>query len=249
MTKMTRIFLFLATFAFAPQLLASDITVSAAISMKEPLELLAKRFEATQMTHVSLNLGSSGAILQQVKQGAPVDAFLSAGNDQMDELVKLKLIVDSSRKGIAGNAIALVTPKKNTAVTKFEDLSSEAVKKIAIGDVKTVPLGVYSTEVLQHLKLMEKLQSKFVYGTNAKQVLTYVESGNVDAALVYESDARSSESLRVVQIASSDSHSKILYEVALLKTSKQSTPAAKFLDFLQSSEAQDVFKRFHFTPL
>jgi molybdate transport system substrate-binding protein len=122
------------------------------------------------------------------------------------------------------------------------------VKHIAIGEPQTVPAGKYAQEVLTHLNLYEQLKRKYVLGKDVRQVLTYVVTGNVDAGIVYATDAQTSAEVRVVATAPEDSHSPVNYPAAELKGSKEPAEAKRFLEFLVGARAQEVFEKYGFKP-
>jgi molybdate transport system substrate-binding protein len=122
------------------------------------------------------------------------------------------------------------------------------VKVIAIGEPQTVPAGKYAQEVLTHFHLYDQLKPKFVLGKDVRQVLTYVITGNADAGIVYATDAMTTQEVTVVATAPEDSHSPVIYPVAILKGSKEADEAKRFLDFLGGTKVQEVFAKYGFEP-
>jgi molybdate transport system substrate-binding protein len=237
----------------APQQ-SSSITVSAAISLKDALDELGPIFQVQQHrknggsgTAVTFNYGGSGTLARQIEQGAPVDVFFSAAEKQMDELAAQGLIVADTRRDLVGNALVLIAPAQSTALHSFQDLSNAAVKTIALGETSTVPAGMYARQTLEHLGLFASVEKKIVYAKDVRAVLTYVETGNADAGLVYQTDANTSTKVRVVAVAPADSHDPILYPAAVLRDAKDKAAARAFLEFLQGSDARAVFQKYGFT--
>lgn len=233
---------------------SETITVSAAISLKDALDELGPIFQVQQHrknggngTAVTYNYGGSGTLARQIEQGAPVDVFFSAAEKQMDELAGEGLIVVDTRRDLVGNALVLISPAQNTALHSFQDLSSATVKTIALGETSTVPAGMYARQTLEHLGIFAAVEKKVVYAKDVRAVLTYVETGNADAGLVYQTDANTSQKVRVVAVAPADSHDPILYPAALLRDSKNKPAARAFLEFLQGPDARAVFQRYGFT--
>jgi len=219
------------------------LTISAAISLKVPLEALKARYEkANPGAAIVFNFGSSGALQQQIMNGAPVDVFVSAAAKQMDELQAAGLIEPSSRFVLVGNTLVLIAPVGSANWTGFEALASADVRWIAIGEPKSVPAGIYAMETLEHLRAAGAVKDKLVYGKDVRQVLTYVEGGNADAGFVYGSDAAGSKSVRIAAIAPEDSHRKIEYPAAVVKASPHAVEASAFLAFLRTEEASKLFK-------
>lgn len=226
----------------------TNLTVSAAASLKDAMDEI-KPLHSKQKPNVSLtyNFGSSGALQQQIEQGAGVDIFISAAIKQMDALQQKGLLVDGTRKNLLKNQIVLIAPQNSTAVTDFKDLASPSIKKIALGEPKSVPAGQYAQQVLTSLKILDQVKSKAVYAKDVRQALNYVESGNADAGLVYFSDAKSTPKVKIVATASEKTHSPIVYPLAVLKSSKNADAAKDFVQFLSGNEAKTVFEKQGFT--
>jgi molybdate transport system substrate-binding protein len=217
------------------------LTVSAAISLQVPLEALKADFEkANPGIGILLNFGSSGSLQQQIVNGAPVDIFISAAAKQMDELEKCGMIIPASRFVVVGNTVVLVAPAGSQAIAGFGDLAS--VRTLAIGEPKSVPAGMYAMEILEHLGLAEALKDKLVFAKDVRQVLVYVETGNADAGIVYASDAADSKAVRVATVAPEGSHQKVEYPAAVVKGAAHGLEAERFLNFLRSREASELFK-------
>ncbi len=219
------------------------LMVSAAASLKSPLETLKPEFEKFQPdVAVVFNFGSSGSLQQQIINGAPVDVFISAAAKQMDNLEKIRLIASGSRFVLAGNTVVLIAPAASKIPKSFEGLTSPEMKKIAIGEPNSVPVGMYAGEVLEHLGLAADVKEKLVFGKDVRQVLVYVETGNVDAGIVYGSDASGSKAVRIVAEAPAGSHRSVEYHAAIVEASAHAAEAARFLAFLRSESASALFK-------
>ncbi len=224
------------------------LTVSAAISLKNTLQNINLLYQKKQPNvQITYNFGSSGSLQQQIEQGAPVDIFISARAKQMDALQSKKLLLEGTRRKLLTNQIVLITPKTETFVSKFHDLTNKKVTKIAIGEPKSVPAGQYGEETLKYYQILESVKSKIIYGKDVRQILTYVETGNVNAGLVYVTDAKTSKQVRIAAIAPSKSHSPIIYPIAVLKETKKPNAAKAFAQFLSSKPAQEVFKKYGFS--
>jgi len=227
-----------------------EIIVSAASSMKDSLTELQKDYsQKTPGVKITFNFGASGTLQQQIEQGAPADLFISAGKTQMDALDQKNLIVKESTIDLVGNDLVLVVGKDNTNVASLQDLVKSSVVKISIGTPESVPAGKYAQESLTNLKLWDSLQPKIVLAKDVTQVLNYAETGNVDAGLVYQSDAKGSTKVKVVTVVSASSHKPIVYPVAVISATKNKQAAQDFLKYLQSSDAQKVFVNYGFQSL
>lgn len=225
------------------------LTISAAISLKAPLQTIGESYEHSHPDQrVVCNFGASGTLQHQIEQGAPVDIFISAGETQMDALEKDNLLVAGTRRDLLGNQLVLIVPARERSVSNFGDLTKSSVRSIAVGDPQVVPAGMYAKETLQNLNLLPKITGKLVYAQDVRQALAYVETGNADAGLVYVTDARISSAVRVVATAPDDSHLPILYPIGLLKDSKSPQAARTLLDSLESPDSLNEFEKYGFTP-
>ena len=225
-----------------------SITVSAAISLKDALAQLGPMYEKrVPGAKVVFNYGGSGTLEQQIEQGAPADIFFSAATLQMDEL-KTAGLVEGTPVDIVANSLVLIAPADSDTLKTLENLEAPFVKKIALGETKTVPAGMYAQESLQHLGLWGGVMPKVVFAKDVRAVLTFVETGNADAGFVYETDALTSKKVRVVTKVPDDTHAPIVYPAAVLKNSKNPELAKAFLDFLAGSDARVIFQEFGFAP-
>jgi molybdenum ABC transporter, periplasmic molybdate-binding protein len=225
------------------------LTISAAASLKDSMEEI-KTIYTKDNPNIKLtyNFGASGTLEQQIEQGAEADIFISAAPKQMDSLKDKSLIQDSSRINLLGNKVVLIVPKDSSLkLTSFNDVGNDSVKKIALGEAKSVPAGQYAEQVFTKLNILDKVKNKAVYGKDVKEVLTWTESANADAGVVYETDAKTSSKVNIICEAPSDSYSPVLYPAAVLKDSKNSDAANEFLKYLSSDKSKAVFEKYGFT--
>ena len=226
---------------------AVTLTISSAASLKDSItENEAAYSKSLKNIAFVNNSGSSGTLATQIDQGAPVDVFLSAATKQMDDLEAKGLVVKGTRRNLLRNALVLVAPL-DSKLQDFEGLTAAGVRVIAVGDPGSVPAGQYGRQTLTALHLWDKLESKFVLAKDVRQVLTYVETGNADAGLVYATDAKASSKVRVVATAPEATHDAIVYPAAVIKGSRNEAAAREFVDYLASPAAQAVFARYGFT--
>ncbi|MGK7928209.1 MAG: molybdate ABC transporter substrate-binding protein [Spirulina sp.] len=223
------------------------LTVSAAASLKDAIAAVGKEYKE-QFPNVKLvfNFGSSGSLQHQIEQGAPADVFISAAERNMDALREKDLILEETHKNLLQNQIVLIAPKGYEKLSELQKLNADKFDKIALGDPKSVPAGHYSKEVLDSASLYQKLESKFVFAKDVRQVLSYVETGNVDGGFVYATDAKVCKNCRVIFVASEDSHSPIVYPIAVINGSKNVDSAREFVEFLSTDTAKSVFEEYGF---
>jgi len=219
----------------------NELTVSAAVSLKDAFDEIAKLDEKRTGTKIQFNYGASGALQKQIESGAPVDIFASAGVKQMDALAAKGLIVPATRMDFARNELVLVVPAQGKIIASFSDLTNPAVKKVAIGNPQTVPAGQYAQQTLNRLELLPEVQSKLIFAEDVRQVLDYVVRDEVDAGIIYSSDASGAgDKVRMVAQAPEDSHYPIRYPIAAVKESRQQDAAQKFIDLVLSPEGQSI---------
>ncbi|MEA5572902.1 molybdate ABC transporter substrate-binding protein [Calothrix sp. UHCC 0171] len=223
------------------------VLVSAAASLKDVMEEINTAYKQSNPgVTIKYNFGASGALLQQIQQGAPVDVFISAAKRQVDTLEQSGQLVAGTRGVLAKNRLVLIVPKSVTGVTSFFNLTRDNIKKIAIGEPRSVPAGQYAEQVLQKLGIYNKVKAKFVYANNVRQVLAAVEAGNADAGLVYRTDAKISDKVKVVVAADEKYHSPIVYPMAVLKRSKNVDAAKNFIQYLSREQSQGILKKYGF---
>jgi len=226
-----------------------EIIVSAAISLKSVFEEIGVIYEKQTGVHPKFNFAASGVLQQQIESGAPVDVFAAAARKQMDDIQKKGLLLDETRKDFAGNTLVLITPVDSTQrIRSFYDLAAPGIERISIGNPKTVPAGQYARDALTALELWDKLQPRLIPAENARHVLEYVSRGEVDAGLVYASDAaNSSGKILVVSEAPKGSHEEIIYQIAVLADSSNSTAAIKFIEVVRSETGRSIIAKYGFT--
>jgi molybdate transport system substrate-binding protein len=236
------------TCAFASAASAQDIRVAAAISLREAMQDVATLYEQRTGTKVAFVFGASGQLAAQIDAGAPVDLFVSAAAKQVDDLQARGLVDGTTRAVVAGNTLVLVVPASAASAPKgFADLAT--AKRVAIGEPKTVPAGQYAQQSIASLKLADALKGKLIYGANVRQVLSYVERGEVDAGLVYATDAiEAGDAVKVVATADASTHEPIVYPAAVVTASKKQDATKAFLQFLTTDEAQAKLRARGFAP-
>ena len=221
-----------------------ELNISAAASLKEAMaDLEAAYTSKNPEVSFVINYGSSGSLQQQIEQGAPCDLFISAGEKQMTALEEEGLLLDGTNKDLVKNSLVLVT-SNDSEISSIDNLNSDAVSKIALGEPASVPAGKYADETLTSLAIKDSLNNKLVFAKDVKEVLAWTASGNADAGFVYLSDALSSDGVKIVETISEEYHSPITYPVAIIKDSDDIDAAKAFEDFLFTDEAQEIFEKY-----
>lgn len=230
---------------------AGEITVSAAMSLKGAFEEIGRRYEQKHPgMKVRFNFGASGDLARQIAGGAPIDVFASAAPKDMDAVAAKGLIVPSTRANFIGNSLVLVTPKRGPIVASFADLASPTVKRIAATNPKTSPAGRYAAEVLAYYRVANAIKDKLVFAENVRQAMDYIARGEVDAGIVFASDAavRPRDCL-IVATAAAESHETIRYPIAVVKTSSQAASASAFISAVLAADGQTILRRHGFAAI
>lgn len=232
---------------------ASPITinVAAAASLTDVLKEINNLYTRGKPNiNITPNFASSGTLQVQIENGAPVDVFISAAAAQMDNLQKKNMLLNDTRQNLLNNKIVLIVPIDSTlGITSFNDMTFDKVKKVAVGDPKSVPAGTYAHQAFDRLGITAQMQPKEVLGSDVRQILTYTETGNVDAGIVFSTDALKSNKVKVVASAPAEINAKIVYPAAVIKASKIPDAAREYLNFLFSAQAGTVFEKYGFTVI
>lgn len=228
-----------------------ELNVSAAASLKDVLTDIQKSYlQQESKIKIIYNFGSSGALQTQIEQGVPCDLFISAAAKQADDLEQKGLFRKGTRKNLLMNQLVLVVPKDaKSDIHSFADVAGDSIRKIGIGEPASVPAGQYAMEVFKYLGIWDVIQNKAVLGTNVRTVLTYVETGNVDAGVVYKTDALISDKVKVIAVAEPETHQPIIYPAAVLSGAGHPKEATKFLAYLSGKEARGIFEKYGFTVI
>ena len=228
---------------------AAQVTVFAAASLTDSLKQIAADYGKTSGDNIIFNFAASGTLSRQIEAGAPADIFFAADETKADALEKKGLLVSGTRKSVLGNSLVIVTPTDSAMIHSPSDLTNAAIQHLAIGEVKTVPCGTYAKAYLEKSSLWPAVESKAVPCESVRAVLAAVESGNVEAGVVYKTDAAISKKVKVTYEVPVADAPKISYPLALLKDAPQPEAAKKFIAYLDSEAATAVFKKFGFVVL
>lgn len=224
----------------------TTLNISAAASLQEAMVELEEKFkEIEPKVNLEVNLGSSGSLQQQIEEGAPCDVFISAGEKQMKALEDKDLLLEGTNKTLLNNDLVVITGESDS-IKKLDDISTADVEKVAIGDPESVPAGKYAKEVLDNVKLYDKITDKLVLAKDVKEVLSWVQQGNADAGFVYLSDTVGAKGIKVSLVTDENTHSPISYPIAVLKESENQDKAKAFEDLLLSDEGQEILEKYGF---
>ena len=229
-----------------------SIVVFAAASMKNALDDVDDVFTKKTGIKVVASYAASSALMKQIEQGAPADVFLSADIDWMDYGEKHNLIQNDTRFDLLGNRLVLIAPKDSKIgelkIAPGFDLAALAGNgRIATGDVRAVPAGLYAKAALEKLGVWASVESKMAMAENVRAALVLVARGEAPLGIVYETDAKIDPSVKIVGVFPEDSHPPIVYPVALTKDAKPD--AVQYLAFLRTTEAAAIFQRYGFAIL
>lgn len=225
-----------------------EINIAAAVSLKDVLIEAQKNYESKNPNvKLLLNLGGSGSLQRQIEQGAPVDIFIPADSHYINDLEANNLIIKATRIDLASNTLVLVVPKSSSLkLNSFIDLTQDSVQKIAIGEPISVPAGRYGLQILKRLGIWEQVKGKEIYAKDVRSVLAYVEMENVEAGIVYNTDALMSNKVKILATAPNDLHDPIIYSAAVLTGTKQQKAAEDFITYLASHEGKQIFTKYGF---
>jgi molybdate transport system substrate-binding protein len=224
---------------------ATEILVSAAASLTDSLKEIRTAYQTKSEHSVKFNFGPSSGLARQIDEGAPADLFFSADLPQMDGLDKKGRLEPGTRKNLLSNQLVIIVPADSKVVISSpKDILKADIKRIALAEPSSVPVGVYSRKYLTDEGLWDQVKPKVVPVQDVRATLASVESGNVEAGFVYKTDAAVSKKVKIVYEVPIDKGPKITYPVAIVKESKRKVAARDFITYLQSSAAKDAFKKY-----
>lgn len=249
MTKTLTRLLLLAALLPAPGR-AAELNVFAAASLTNALREISAGYEKRGGDRIVLNLGASSTLARQIQEGAPADLFLSADEEKMNGLEKRKLLLPGTRKSVLSNTLVIVVHEESSLkIAGARDLASPSVRALALAEPQTVPAGIYAKQYLRQQGIWSVVIDRVIPTENVRAALAAVESGNVDAGIVYKTDAQAAERVRVAYEVPRAEGPAISYPFAVLAGSTRPQAARKFLAHLESPEATAIFRRHGFLIL
>jgi molybdate transport system substrate-binding protein len=226
---------------------ANQLQVFAAASLTDALKEIASAYEAASGEKLRFNFAASNALARQIQEGAPADVFISADEAKMDALQTAGMILDGTRQSLLSNTLAVVVEADSPLkLHSARALAQPAVKRIALADTRGVPAGVYAKEYLEKIGVWKQVKDRVVSTENVRAALAAIESGNAEAGIVYKTDAAISKSVKVAYEVPAKEGPDISYPFAVVKESKNSEAAKKFLDYLKSDSVLAIFRKYGF---
>ena len=226
------------------------LVVFAAASTTEVVELLGENFERQHAKPIITSFAASSVLARQITNGAPADVFISAHPSSMDDLERRNLIVAGSRCDGIGNRLVLVARRDSElALPRKEDLQIrdiESIERLAMADPEHVPAGIYGQQALAWLGAWPRLKTKVIPAANVRWALAFVDRGEVAAGIVYATDAKISDRVKVIFTFPPESHDPIVYPVAQLRGGNRG-PEADFIRYMLSPSARQIWAGFGFT--
>jgi len=222
---------------------SNSLLLFAAASTADVVQEITDKFEAETQIPVDINLAASSTLAQQILAGARVDLFLSANTRWTRELKNRELVEKSS--AILGNRLVVIVPEKHDgSIQKIQDLTKSKINHVGIGNPEGVPAGIYAKQALLNLGLWNLLESKMVLGLDVRQILFFVEQGEVQAGIVYKTDAAISKGVTPVLELKANLNEPICYSLALMKFSKKK--AEQFFQYIVSTDSLHIFDNYGF---
>ncbi|MCL1468867.1 molybdate ABC transporter substrate-binding protein [Argonema galeatum] len=226
------------------------LLVSSATTYQEVLLELGKLYQQEKPNiTINYNFGPSIFLKEQIKKGVPVDIFFSVSNTTMDDLQSLGLLIAETRQNLPlTNQLVLIVPQDSTLqISNFKDLINEKIKRVALGQEKLLA-GINAKETLTSLGIYDRVKNKGIFaGDDIRQILKAVETKKVDAGITYLTEAKLSDRVKVVAIAPENTHSPIVYNVAVIKGCQNVPEAKEFIQFIKSEKGEAISEKYGFT--
>lgn len=225
---------------------SKNITVFASSSLRRALKEICHNYESDTGVAIECIFNSSGKLREQIEAGTYPDIYFSSSRREINTLKNEELLYNDTITNILGNKIVLIAPKNSDIKIKsFADLTNKSIKKIAIGESMTSPIGRYAEELLKHLGMYKYIADKIILGNDAKHIIELVKMDKIDCCLVYETEAKLNDD-SVTIVAKDLDYSKIIYSLAIIEKSQKEEESKKFIDYLFSDKSMNIFKEYGF---
>lgn len=225
-----------------------EMLVFAAASLKPALTEIESLFESDFGGSVLVSVGGSQSLARQIAAGAPADVFIPAGEAPVEFLTVEDVEFDEVVP-LLGNRLVIVTKEGDPMPRSVAALTQDVFERVAIADPALAPAGAYARQALEAEGVWDAIRDKSVIGSDVRVTLAYVQTGNADAALVYATDALVADGLVVNDVVASDSYAAVVYPAVILASSQSIDTAKRFVEYLKSPKAGEVFAEYGFVPL
>lgn len=228
-----------------------ELVVLAAASLTDVCADIKEAYEKENPNiTLTFSFGGSGALQSQIEEGAPADVFISAATKQMTALDEEGLMDSDSIVQLLENKVVLILPADSSAeITSFDDVATDKVTLVGLGEPGSVPVGQYAEEIFTTLGTLDVVKEKANYGSDVRTVLSWVETGAVDCGVVYATDAYTTEQIKIVCEAPEGSCKQVIYPAGIVKSSEHADAAAALIEYLQGDDCSELFETYGFTPL
>lgn len=222
---------------------AEELLISAAASLTDIMKDIGRRYEKQSDNRILSNFGASSLLARQIEQGMPAGLFVSANEAQMDRLEKAGAIEKGTRIGLLTNKLVIVARRDSPIkIDTARDLAKPTVSRIVIADPQSVPAGIYARQFLTSAGIWERVQGTIVPTENVRADLAVVEAGNAEVGIVYATDASVVRDVHIMLTVPEELSPKITYPAALVANSANAQATRRFLAFLNSNEAAEIFQ-------
>jgi molybdate transport system substrate-binding protein len=229
---------------------AAELQVLAAASLTDALREISARYEKDGGDRIVINLGASNALARQIQEDAPADLFLSADEATMNKLEKKELLLPGTRRSVLSNTLVIVVPADSSLrISGAKDLAGSGIRALALAEPQTVPAGMYAKEYLRKQGVWSKVIDRVIPTENVRAALAAVESGNVDAGIIYKTDAGGAKRVRIAYEVPRDEGPAISYPFSVLARSERKEAARRFLAYLESPPSLSIFRKYGFIVL
>lgn len=222
-----------------------EITISIAASLVDSMNEIIENYNKDNDVVVNVNSGGSGALKKQIASGAEVDLFFSANEKYMDELIDEGFVNSADKTTPISNALVLIKNNDAKEINELQDLKN-AEGKIAVGELGTVPAGQYTKTALDNIGLWNEIEDKVIFAKDVTIAKSYVEKGEAEYGFVYKSDALDLTDSEIVLEVPNEYYGKVVYALAKLKDTANSSEVAKLIDCINSNEGKAIFEKYGF---
>lgn len=222
------------------------VVVFAAASVTDAMDEIRTAFAKRTGVEVEASYAAASTLARQVVHGAEAQLLISADTNWVDYLDEKGLV--ARRRNLLSNRLVIIVPIGSKAnVKRPEDLASDEVEQLALGEPASVPAGRYAKEALTRLGLWDRIAGKVASAEDVRHALYYVETGSADAGIVYATDAAMSKKVKIVAEIPERLTGPVRYPIALLKHGEGNSAAEAFYRYLASPEVIKIFEKYGFT--